>query len=363
MHARTIQQDILEKEGLHNYATPTRFDGDTPYSMSWFYSFLDPTRDRSHRPTVDVSAPMNPMDEAHRARKYGVQKMGVGFRSMNAWTGVKEEVPYADSQHTYEVAKWTTIGSICTWFNLYIARNMTGNVTIGHPRMFAAWNVAFFAGLTRITAASILGAYGYFYSYEWMYTYAPFLKINDPTPNGWKRGWDEGQSTFGARALACVFPALANWFYVGSKKRAHIYLCTALFFSLQWEYARIYVMPGNRLFYNFLAEKDLNRQSNFGSLAGTLKRRADPDTGKMEGVHQYKYVQSMNGTFQNIMWDNLTPDTMPLHKAGRKIPNPYFNWQKAAQGYHSSKLERKNDMWKLPPVMDARMMSGAMDRR
>jgi len=363
MHHRTIQQDILESEGRKNYGTPTQFDADEKHSMTWTYSFVDPNRDRSHRPTVDVSAPMNSMDESHRARKYGIQKAGIGFRSMNAWTGVKEEVPYAESHHTSELAKWGVLGSLTTWFNIYIARNMTGNVQIGHPRMFAAWNVALFAGLTRITAASILGSYGYFYSYEFLYTYVPGFQIRDPSPNGWKRGYDEGQSTFAARAAACLFPAAANWLYTGSRRSVYTWFSVALFASIQWEYARIYVMPGNRLFYNFLAEKDLNRQSNFGSLAGTLKRRADSDTGKMEGVHQNKYVRNLNGALQDSMWDNLTPDLMPLHRGGRKIPNPYFNWQKAVQGTHANRLERKNDLWKLPPVMDGRMLSGAMDAR
>ncbi|RNF20578.1 uncharacterized protein Tco025E_03705 [Trypanosoma conorhini] len=360
MFTRKFQGTILNSEG-HN--VPKEDAPEEPHKMTFWHSYIDPSHSNKERPVVDVSAPYNPLDETHQARKFGVQKLPYGFISMNAFTGVKEEVPYTDSMHTCECVKWW-MGGLNIWYiNWFLARASNSFGAVGNPRTKFAWNIALLLGVLRTNIAGLIGIGGYFYSYEWLYTYGPWpFRISDPSLNGWKRAWDEGQGCYMARAAASIFPPLGYAFFMGRWKKTSFWFVLTLLGGLQYEYARQYIASGNRLFYSFQANKEINRQANWGSLMPVLAHRVDPDTNRNASVAQFRYFRITSGTMQDTIWENAVHENLPLYRRALRLPNPYFNWQKAPQTYNDRPYVSKNDLWEMPQVMSAQMRSSTMDR-
>lgn len=360
MFTRTFQGSILNSEG---YNLPGSDGQEKPHTMTFWHSYIDPAHSQKRRPVVDVSAPYNPLDETHQVRKYGVQKLALGFISLNAFSGVKEEVPYTDSMHTCECVKWW-LGGLNVWYvNWFMARAANSFSPVGNPRTRFAWNIAFAMGLLRANIAAIIGVGGYFYSYELLYTYGPWpFRIRDPSPNGWKRAWDEGQTCYAARSAASIFPPLGYAFFMGRWKKTNFWFLMTVACGLQYEYARQFVLSGNRLFYSFQANKEINRQANWGSLMPVLAHRVDPDTNRNASVAQFRYYRITSGTLQDTIWENATHDNLPLFRFALRMPNPYFNWQKAPQAYNKKPYSSKNDLWEMPQVISAQMASSAMDK-
>lgn len=337
----------------------------SPHKMSFYYRFADPANSRHlhpelpPKPVVDCSSPFNVLDETHQVRKFGVQKLGWDFLSLNEWTGTHETVPYSDSHHTWEVLKlWLITTNVLQW-NYFMARGQaSGGILGGGPRTRFAWNIAFFMSQLRMNLATLIGAGGYFYSYEMLYTYGPAcLRIRDPSPNAWRRAWDEGQSTYGARAVSSIFPALGYAFYSGRMKRSAFWFTLTLTTSLYYEYARLNILPGTRLFYSYLANQQADRDAGFGSLAPKLKRRVDPDTNRTESAAQFRHYRVTTGELQNTIWENATHETLPVHHSGMKLPNPYYNWKKAPQTYSKERIKVKNDLWEIPSVISAKTLA------
>ncbi|KAG5498925.1 hypothetical protein GH5_03614 [Leishmania sp. Ghana 2012 LV757] len=364
MFSRGVNEDVLKSEG-HNVPKPTteteQANGEK-YKMKLWHNYVDPQHKNHERPVVDVSSPFNVLDETHQARRYGVQKVAFGFLSLNEFIGVHEEVPYTESHHTSEIFRLWMAGLNVWHMNYFIARaQVSGNAT-GNPRTKFAWTIAMLMGTIRVNIAGMIGVGGYFYSYEYLYTHGPKpFRIRDPTPNGWKRAWDDGQECYLPRAAASVFPAIGYAFFMGRWKKAGFWFMTTLMAGLYYEYARRNILFGSRLFYSYLANQDSQRQAAWGSLAPNLKHRVDPDTNRNESVAQFKYFRITSGTMQDTVWNNCTHETQPLARGGIKIPNPYFNWLKAPQHYNAKPWKVKNDMWEMPQVMNAQMRSGAMD--
>lgn len=342
----------------------------TPHRMTFWYNYVDPRHSRvlyPHQPpktVVDCSTPFNALDETHQVRRFGTQKLGWDFISLNEFTGVHEDVPYTDSHHTSEIVRlWLVALNILQW-NYFMARGQaSGGILGGGPRTRYAWNIAFAMSQLRVNLAGLIGAGGYFYSYEYLYTHGPsWFRIRDPSPNAYKRAWDDGQSTYLSRAAASVFPALGYAFYRGGFKRASFWFTFTLATSLYYEYSRKNILPGNRLFYSYLANQAVDREAGFGSLAPQLKRRVDPDTNRNESVAQFRYFRITTGELQNTVWENAVHENMPLARGALRIPNPYYNWKKAPQTYEAKRVTVKNELWQLPPVLDARLRSGALDQ-
>lgn len=339
----------------------------TPHKMTFWYNFIDPNHSRRlhpelpPKPVVDCSVPFNLLDETHQVRKFGVQKLGWDFLSMNEFVGAQEAVPYTESHHTWEIMKlWLIAMNVMQW-NYFMARGQaSGGIVGGGVRTRFAWNIAFFMSQLRMNIATVIGAGGYFYAYEWLYTHGPScFRIRDPSPNAWKRPWEEGQSTYGARAVASIFPALGYAFYSGRFKRGAFWFTMTLSTSLYYEYARQNILSGTRLFYSYLANQHADREAGFGSLAPRLKRRVDPDTNRTESVAQFRHYRITTGEMQNTVWDNAQHETLPLHRTGMKLPNPYYNWKKAPQTYEKEKVKVKNGIWTLPSVLNARVLAVA----
>ncbi|KAK7195521.1 hypothetical protein NESM_000480100 [Novymonas esmeraldas] len=364
MFSRTINDVVLKEEG-HNVPRPTteiERANAPPYKMSFWYNFVDPDHKSRARPLVDVSAPFNVLDETHQARRYGVQKVALGFLSLNEFIGTREEVPYTESHHTSEIVRlW--MAALNVWqLNYFLARGQVSGNATGNPRTVFAWTIALVMGLIRVNIAGAVGAGGYFYSYEYLYTHGPWpFRIRDPTPSGWKRAWDEGQECYLPRAAASVFPALGYAIFMGRWKKSAFWLTATVGMGLYYEYARRNILSGSRLFYSYLANQDSQRQAAWGSLSPNLKHRVDPDTNRNESVAQFRYFRITSGTMQDTVWENCRHDTQPLARGGIKIPNPYFNWLKAPQNYNPKPWKVKNDMWEMPQVMNAQMRSSAMD--
>ncbi|EKF33103.1 hypothetical protein MOQ_003036 [Trypanosoma cruzi marinkellei] len=360
MFTRTFQGSVLKSEG-HNL--PREGVPQEPHKMTFWHSYIDPSNSEKERPVVDVSAPYNPLDETHQVRKLGVQKLPYGFISMNAFTGVMEEVPYTDSMHTYECVKWW-MGGLNIWFvNWFLARSANSFGAVGNPRTKFAWNLALLLGVARVNIAGLIGIGGYFYSYEWLYTHGPWpFRIRDPSLNGWKKAWSDGQSCYMARAVASIFPPLGYAFFMGRWKKTNFWFMLLLAAGLQYEYARQYIFSGNRLFYSFEANKELNRQANWGSLMPVLAHRVDPDTNRNASAAQFRYFRITSGTMQDTIWENAVHENLPLARFALRLPNPYFNWQKAPQAYNDKPYLRKNDLWEMPQVMNAQMCSSTMDK-
>lgn len=364
MFSRGLNEEVLRSEG-HNVPksmTDIERENAAPYKMKFWYNYVDPAHKNTVRPIVDVSAPFNVLDETHQARKFGVQKVAFNFLSLNEFIGAREDVPYTESHHTSEIVRlW--VAALNVWYaNYYIARGQVSGNAVGNPRTRFAWTIAFCMGMIRVNLAGLVGAGGYFYTYEYLYTHGPkAFQIRDPTPNGWKRAWEEGQSGYLARAVASIFPPLGYAIFMGRWKKAGFWFTATLLTSLYYEYARQYILSGTRLFYSYLANQESERQAAWGSLAPRLKHRVDPDTNRNESVAQFKYFRIASGTLQNTVWENCTHETQPLVHHGIQIPNPYFNWAKAPQNYNPKPWKVKNDMWEMPQVMNAQMRSSAMD--
>ncbi|CUG88641.1 transmembrane protein, putative [Bodo saltans] len=339
--------------------------GDEPkeHKMTFYSTFKDRHRNTEGRPVVDVSVPFNAMDETHKGRMFGVAKGVVSFLSMNHFTGLKEQVPYTDSHHTFELSCLTTFGIQICWINHYMGKTGVGNVPMNNPHLYFATSLATYIGFMRCLVAGAVASFGYFYVYEYLYTYVPGFKIKDPSHNGWQRAFDEGQSTYMARIVASAFPALGYILFSRRLKRSsNVFLITAGV-SVQYEYARSQVFPGTRLFYNVQAEKWLSKEANMGSLAGDMRRKDDVDTNKTKAAGQFRYTRMTAGMLQDIIWENATHETRPGSQTSYKVDNPWYNWQKAPQAYNEAPIRVKNDLWKMPSVLNARNMSGALDAR
>lgn len=365
MFSRGPNSAIAESEGYNVQRPKTEVERshDEGHKMSFWYSYVDKKNATARgRPVVDVSAPLNALDEAHQARKFGVQKVAYGFISLNEFTGTYEEVPYTETHHTSEIVRLWFLVSNVWYLNNFLARAQSSGNATGNPRTRYAWAIALSMGWIRVNIATLIGAGGYFYSYEYLYTHGPWpFRIRDPSPNGWKRAWEDGQEAFAARAVASVFPALGYAFFMGRWKKSGFWFVMTLAASLYYEYARRNIVSGSRLFYSYIANQETVRQAAWGSLAPNMKHRVDPDTHKNESAGQFRYFRITSGTLQNTIWENATHENLPLMRSGKMIPNPYFNWQKAPQNYNDKPWKAKNDMWEMPQVLGSQLRSGAMD--
>ncbi|CCW59571.1 unnamed protein product [Phytomonas sp. EM1] len=364
MFSRKINESILRSEGLD---LPQKHTGEgpedeKPYRMTWWWNYVSPKHAEGPRPLVDVSSPFNALDETHQARRFGTQKVGFGHISLNEFIGAYEEVPYTESHHTSEIVRLWMLGLNVWHANLFFAKAQNSFAPTGNPRTKFAWAIVLMMGTIRVNLAGLIGVGGYFYSYEYLYTHGPWpFRIRDPSPNAWKRAWQEGQECYLARAAASVWPALGYAFYMGRWKKSLFWFSFTTFVGMYYEYSRRNISAGTRFFYSYLADRDLQRQAAWGSLAPDLQHRVDPDTNRNNSASQFRYLRITSGHLQNTIWENATHENLPLWRSGKKYPNPYFNWQKAPQNFMDKPYKVKNDLWELPDVMSAKMRSGAQD--
>lgn len=341
---------MAEKRSLYSAA---------PHRMQWFWRFVDANNASKKRPVVDVSMPVNYLDETHQARCFGTQRLGRGFFSLNEITGTYEEVPYTDSHHTSEIVK-TGIFLLNVWQIDYLfSRTRNSGTMLSFPHTRFAFNIWIVASMLRVNLAGIIGFGGYFYSYEYLYTHGPWpFRIDDPSPNGWKRAWRDGQECYYSRIAASVWPALAYSFYMHRWKKSAFWFGCTVSLGLLYEYMRRNFLSGNRMYYSVQANKASQLDAGRGSLAPQMRHLVDPDTNHNESVAQFKYFRISSGLMQNTVWENATPENLPLYRPGVKFPNPYYNWRKAPQNYNAQPCRVKNDIWSMPNVLTAGARAG-----
>jgi hypothetical protein len=338
----------------------------------WSHEFRNPQHaHKDHKPLVDLGHIHSNMVEKHWFKSNGRGKATdfVGIWSWNApwhWVQHPEEGgAYTQSYSTRECCyAWYGI-TMAWWLNYHAGKYSAGNVNSFNPRTRWAHTVVFWMGLTRLHLAFLVGICGYFYSYEFLYTYVPPFKIRDPSPEGWKRCIDDGQSTFLARMVACIFPGLGTAIWRGSWKKSYIMAGFCCSHSIWYEFCRPFFM-GSVLAMNYQNGLTNDRDGRLGNLMPELERRIDPDTDRAFWVSTRPFIRLAHGR----AYDPDTPDAvvhmghdyLPFREMNLQIRSPYYNWQKASQEFKDSPMRYKSQTFKLPNPLEARVLSGAMDR-
>jgi hypothetical protein len=319
------------------------------------------------KPVCDVAMPWAAMKESDWAKHHGT---GFGFfwhNSLSHFIGVPETVPYETSLSSLDCAMRGHFMLNLVWLQLFINKAQSSCSNPTNPRTKWAHQVVLYGGFVRVNLAALVGMYGYFYAYETLYTHVPGFRIRDPSPEGWKRAWEDGQTTYRARIAASVFPIMGHVIYRGTAKRVSAWWATTMYWQYYYEQSRQNgAFNGSMLFFAFTSSQLSEKHAYAGSLAPEKNRATDPDTGRPFWVASYDMLRGNHSRNYERMMDNRSAEYQPAHAAnlntigGINTKNPWFNWQKSAQTYY----EKKNfhtDYWKMPNVLHAHMLSGACD--
>lgn len=331
------------------------------WQFRWAYFFKDPMNKLRDRPKVDVSMPYNPSDETHAARKHGMQMGALFPTSLAHFAGLYDEAPYVTSMSSWECCSIGWVMATLGAFEGYIFKASSAQFNIRNPRVSFAHRIVVGSRFARSQICWLIGVCGYFYSYELLYTYAPFFKIDDPSSNGWASPWKENQTTYGARAVAAVFPALAQVFWNGSLRGLCGMTLQWVGLSLWYEFCRCLFFPGQKGFITSKAAMEMEHLAQYGDLQPDMKHHVDGDSMRTDKATMYRFMRHGDGVLSELLQKASVHDERPMVRTLNLVPNPYFNWQKAKQGYEDKPYVVKNDMWEMPSVMGARMRSGAMD--
>lgn len=333
----------------------------TEHQMVLFPRYKHPKHAQlTDKPLVDSARPYNPSLERDYVDKWNIGHGAFHMNSLDHFVQSAEQVAYTNSYSSFDFCKI----SWC-WMNLFhanysVSRVQQGNLMPSNPRSWWAHRIVYLASVVRLQVAFLVGVCGYFYVYEFCYTYVPYLRIRDPSPEGWKKPWQTGQTTFGARFVASFFPAIAHMIYRGQRKRSIFWFSMAWSVSWWYEWCRP-MFTGTRLFYGYRNASYTDTMSRYGSLIPDAERRNDPDTNKPFHAANYEHQKLTHGLFQEDHWANWNNEHLPLRRTGCKFPNPRFNFQKAAQCYRDEPLKYKSDLFNLHNVLSAHMLSGAND--
>lgn len=337
------------------------------HKMSLYYKFLNPENAKNFdRPIVDVSMPRNCLDERDHVRNdNGFWGKGAYFSyNMGHFSGVQEPVPYVYTHHNMDFLVQGCIGSVTLFLNWYISRTQMGGSVLGHPHTQWAHNIVFGAGIIRAFMGTIIGLGGSMYAYEYLYTHAPYFKIRDPSTNGWTRPWEEGQSTFAARALSLAFVPIGASFFTGSFKRFHFNYGCALMAGGVYEIIRNSFGASNRYALRDRAVKDNDRQGAAGSLTVDIRKNTDYATGVMKTDLNTRFANQNQLTIKELGWsEGNSFDNMPLTSAYTKMRNHRFNWTFVQNAKGERAYRYKNDSWELPETqLAARAASSSLDK-
>eukprot|EP00672_Neobodo_designis_P022380 CAMPEP_0174850638 /NCGR_PEP_ID=MMETSP1114-20130205/20536_1 /TAXON_ID=312471 /ORGANISM="Neobodo designis, Strain CCAP 1951/1" /LENGTH=346 /DNA_ID=CAMNT_0016085109 /DNA_START=32 /DNA_END=1072 /DNA_ORIENTATION=+ len=326
------------------------------------HAFVTPSNaGKANKPVVNVAQPGSAINEEYYFTRFGVQPHFFAPRSLNHFLLAPEIIPYIDSHSTWECCfyNWCTMNVF--WGNLYIGRKSAGQVNPLNPRTAWAHKVVLITSLARLQVAWLIGICGGFYLYEFLYTHVPGFKINDPSPEGWKAGWREGQSTFLARWAACCmcYPAWYAW--RGTWKRGGWLLASHLFMQTYYEFGRISLAKSSdRAMYQG-ATMEARKQALYGQLTPDVSRTNDPDSNKPEWWFSYENLRFLHSSLAKQAEIYKSHEYQPLNFYSANIPNPYFDFQKAAQMDRPAPLRYHTDLFELPNVMSAPMRGGALD--
>lgn len=334
----------------------------TEHKMKWPFSqkYKDPANAHMlDKKVIDCSVPVNFIDRQQNADRWG---SSIGWFYMNSLShfSQEKEVVYGTNNYTsddlFGIGMFTA--NVCH-VQILGAKYQLGNVNIGNPRTAWAHRLNFMSQLIRINVATAVGLGIFIYGYEFMYTHVPYIRIRDPSPEGWRMCWQEGQTTYTARAIASLGAYVGHWIWAGSRKRSMVWYWVTAVHSIGYDWMRP-AFSGNHIFFQHRSNYLNWYHSRYGSLTPDSERRTDPDTHRPAHAANYKFHRFTHGLFEEDIWKNLHHDNKPF--TFKKVPNPYFNWQKASQTYNDKIFTTHNMVWTMPDVLNARTLSGAMDK-
>eukprot|EP00759_Apiculatamorpha_spiralis_P033492 PhF_6_TR3480/c0_g1_i1/m.5110 len=302
-------------------------------------AYADP---KYEKPVVDLMAPITQTKRSDWGTK-GAQYGSILVNSLNHVLGVKEEVPYTDTYSTADLFIYGWVVANLWSFTYFMARLSAGCHNYLNPRTKWAHNMIFYSMVFRCNLSYIIGGGGYLYSYEYLYTYVPGVKIDDPSIEGWKDGWKPGQSTFLARNIASLWIFPAHWAYTRTWRRSVMWWCQVNFYNNLWEFGRCFIWNNPQMLgANLSAFKE--KEGRLGSLVPPAKMDVDPDTMRTYNASTSEFQKfGSKGKFQEEMWEHLGHDTYPFNRKGTKIPNPYHNPMRSPQGWREEPIKHKTN--------------------
>lgn len=326
------------------------------------YPYVSPRNaEIADKPVANCAKPISTLDPEYQQRRYG---SGPGLwvpMSMNHWMMVPEIAPYLESYSSWECCFWLWGVTNMFWANAYIGRKSAGQVNPLNPRTAWAHRVVLWTTIARIQCAWLFAVVPGIHSYEFLYTHVPGFKINDPSTEGWKQGWKEGQSTYAARTAASLWTYVGWWIYKGQHKRGVFWTGTCIAMQWYYEFIRIYCGPASDRALYFIASEDSRKMERHGSLAPETYRNFDGDANKPHWIYSYENLRFLHNSLAVQAEINKAHEYQPLCFFMPKIPNPYFDFQKAAQVDRDSNYRYKSDVFKLPEVLSVTMRTGALD--
>jgi hypothetical protein len=318
--------------------------------------------EKEHKPVINCATPISTLSTEYWQRRYANAPGLWAPLSATHWFQMDEVLPYIDTYSTWECCFWCWGCMNMAWLNVYIGRKSSGQVNPYNPRTAWAHRIVLWASIARVNAAWLIGICGFFYGYEFLYTYVPGFKINDPSPEEWKHGWREGQSSFLARGAACLTCVPAWYAWKGTFKRAGNLLTAHLFIQWYYELGRCYIFPSSDRALYWHAGQDSKRYERHGSLTPEIYRGVDADANKPEWVYSYENLRFLHTSMMKQIQENKHHDYQPLGKFTCLMPNPYYDFQKAAQMDRPFKPKWKSETFKLPQVLSPTMRTGALDQ-
>jgi hypothetical protein len=334
----------------------------TNLDQPWLGEYRNPAHANiMHKPMVDVGRPHSNARQTDWSMRHGAGPGWMMHSSMNHFIMTPEAAPYTSSYSTRDacVFWWYLLNIV--YVNWFIGRVTVGSLNARSPHTRWAHSIVFWSGLFRVQLAWLIGACGMFYSYEFMYTSVPYLKIKDPSPEGWKKPWQEGQSTYIARQISGIFPILGYAAWKGGFKRCYLWFGFCQGTLLTLEIGRTMVHPGTIMTLGFLNYLENDKFARYGSLMPELERRINPDTNRPLWAEQYEYFRISHSDIIPQLWKHGGPDYIPGREQNIKMRNPWYNWQKAAQGDNTAPVRYKNQLFEMPSVLTAHVISGASD--
>lgn len=341
--------------------------GVLPFDWRWwtwqqYYISSPRNAEIQNKVVADCSTPISTLSENYWARRYATSPGIWLHSSLTHWLLMPEIYPYLESYSSWDCCFWNWGAMNFFFANMYIGRKSAGQVNPLNPRTAWAHKIVLWMTLARLNAAWAIGVCGFFYTYEFLYKYVPGTRIRDPSPEGWKKPWQEDQSTFIARGIAAtVFTPFAWYAWKGTWKRSGFLTGMHVFIQEYYELGRWGAHNGSVRALYYQASRDADKYERHGSLTPETMRTVDISSGKPNWAFSYETMRMNHGESYVLTQNNKNHDYQPMNPYGANIPNPYYDFQKAAQMDRPFLAKFKSETWKHPQVLSTRMMSGALD--
>jgi len=147
----------------------------------------------------------------------------------------------------------------------------------------------------------------------------------------------------------------------GTFKRAGFLTAMHIFVQEYYELGRWGAHNGSLRALYYQAARDADKYERHGSLTPETTRQVDVNSAKPNWAFSYETMRMNHSETYQMAMKYKNHDYQPLNNIGCHIPNPYYDFQKAAQMDRPFMPRFKSETWKHPQVMGTRMMSGAID--